>query len=339
MTVLIGSRQPESLSGIKVDSPEWFAWLEEQKSFRFECSYTWHIQAGIADIKSATCTVIKQGKYWNAQKRVSGQLRRYYLGTSDKLTYDGLCEAAKTLTINPKWCDYLRAKQSPSLQSHKKEIDNCETEDQDTYQTSNPQARLAELEKENEHLKGRISYLLDERGLAQAKVHDDARFEIERLKKLNKELERENIQLNRVYSQSEDISRKYHLRATSAESQLETLKQSSSELQVANQALQKQLSECSQQANSADKEEIRRLNAELRLVKTMREDFRSKWERAKEDNGKLFRELKVKDASNKILNRPDPAAILNRLRKERKNSKADLKDIELILELIEAITL
>src|SRR4028119_139166 len=126
MTVLIGSRQPESLSGIKVDSPEWFAWLEEQKSFRFECSYTWHIQAGIADIKSATCTVIKQGKYWNAQKRVSGRLRRYYLGTSDKLTYDGLCEAAKTLTINAKWCDYLRAKQSPSLQSHKKEIDNCE---------------------------------------------------------------------------------------------------------------------------------------------------------------------------------------------------------------------
>ena len=159
MTVLIGSRQPESLSGIKVDSPEWFAWLEEQKSFRFECSYTWHIQAGIADIKSATCTVIKQGKYWNAQKRVSGQLRRYYLGMSDKLTYDGLCEAAKTLTINSKWCDYLRAKQSPSPQSHKKEIDSCETENQDTYQTSDLQARLAELEKENEQLKARINDL------------------------------------------------------------------------------------------------------------------------------------------------------------------------------------
>jgi DNA repair exonuclease SbcCD ATPase subunit len=39
------------------------------------------------------------------------------------------------------------------------------------------------------------------------------------------------------------------------------------------------------------------------------------------------------------LNQSNPAAILNRLRKERKNSKADLKDIELILELIEAITL
>jgi chromosome segregation ATPase len=39
------------------------------------------------------------------------------------------------------------------------------------------------------------------------------------------------------------------------------------------------------------------------------------------------------------LNQSNPAAILNRLRKERKNSKADLKDVELILELIQATTL
>jgi peptidoglycan hydrolase CwlO-like protein len=36
---------------------------------------------------------------------------------------------------------------------------------------------------------------------------------------------------------------------------------------------------------------------------------------------------------------PDPAAILNRLRKERKKSKADLKDVELIIELLQAIAL
>lgn len=36
---------------------------------------------------------------------------------------------------------------------------------------------------------------------------------------------------------------------------------------------------------------------------------------------------------------PDPAAILNRLRKERKKSKAELKDVELIIELLQAIAL
>jgi hypothetical protein len=30
-------------------------------------------------------------------------------------------------------------------------------------------------------------------------------------------------------------------------------------------------------------------------VKQQREDYRSKWERAKEDNGNLFRELKVRN--------------------------------------------
>jgi regulator of replication initiation timing len=115
------------------------------------------------------------------------------------------------------------------------------------------------------------------------------------------------------------------------------LEQSNFELKAANQALEKQLSECSLQPNSADKEEIRRLNAELGLVKSMREDFRSKWEKAREDNSNLLRELK--DASNESLHRPDPGELLNRLRKERKNSKAKLEDIELVLELAQAIAL
>lgn len=40
-----------------------------------------------------------------------------------------------------------------------------------------------------------------------------------------------------------------------------------------------------------------------------------------------------------LTNLPDPATILNRLRKEHKKFKADLKDVELIIELLQAITL
>ncbi|HEY9750050.1 MAG TPA: hypothetical protein V6C63_15300 [Allocoleopsis sp.] len=38
-------------------------------------------------------------------------------------------------------------------------------------------------------------------------------------------------------------------------------------------------------------------------------------------------------------NLPDPVAILNQLKIERKKSKADLKDVELIIELMQAIAL
>ncbi len=132
--------------------------LLKQRNYVVAESATFIVITGISPYRTFLFDCYSHpGKYWNAQKRVSGQLRRYYLGTSDKLTYDGLCEAAKTLTINPKWCDYLRAKQSPGLQSHK--VDNCEIEDQDTYQTSDLQARLAGLEKENEQLKARINEL------------------------------------------------------------------------------------------------------------------------------------------------------------------------------------
>lgn len=51
-----------------------------------------------------------------------------------------------------------------------------------------------------------------------------------------------------------------------------------------------------------------------------------------------IRRLQVEiDRLQSSTNSPDPMAILNRLRKERKKSKADLKDVELIIELLQAI--
>jgi predicted nucleic acid-binding Zn-ribbon protein len=150
-----------------------------------------------------------------------------------------------------------------------------------------------------------------------------------------KESKPKGVQIEEVYTEQLQLSQTRdeteELRARLAE-----LEQSNSELQAANQALKEQLSECSQQTNSADadKEEIRRLNAELRLVKQQREDFQSKWERAKEDNGNLFRELKgassqiselqfkkfqaeekdeyIRELQNELLNRPDPATLIRR---------------------------
>ncbi len=98
-----------------------------------------------------------------------------------------------------------------------------------------------------------------------------------------------------------------------------------------------------QSSEASLKEEIRRLGAELNLVKQMRDTAQSKYAKAVEDNGRLIRLAREAQAEIERLqsssNSPDPATILNRLRKERKKSKADLKDVELIIELLQAIAL
>lgn len=58
--------------------------------------------------------------------------------------------------------------------------------------------------------------------------------------------------------------------------------------------------------------------------------------RLKEEMKQLQAEI---DRLQSSTNLPDPVTILNRLRKERKRSKADLKDVELIVELLQAIAL
>jgi hypothetical protein len=77
---------------------------------------------------------------------------------------------------------------------------------------------------------------------------------------------------------------------------------------------------------------------------------RNSIEPLKRDNERLREQIKdyrakLSEAQSEVeqlqssTDSPDPAAILNRLRKERKKSKADLKDVELIVELLKAIAL
>ncbi len=89
-------------------------------------------------------------------------------------------------------------------------------------------------------------------------------------------------------------------------------------------------------------EEVRRLGAELNLTRQMRDTAQSKHDRVVEDNGRLIRMVREAQAEIDRLqsstNSPDPDAgnILQRLRKEYKKSKADIKDVELIIELLQA---
>ncbi len=52
---------------IEVDSCQWQKWLERAKSFRYECEY-------------GAITLIRDGQYWTATKKVDGRLRRKRAG-------------------------------------------------------------------------------------------------------------------------------------------------------------------------------------------------------------------------------------------------------------------
>ena len=82
---------------IQLDTPKWFNWLAdgENNSFRFN-----------ADDNSYRArkeyNKLQDTHYWYAVKKVSGRLHKKFIGKSEQVTHDRLCEVAKTITVPPK---------------------------------------------------------------------------------------------------------------------------------------------------------------------------------------------------------------------------------------------
>ncbi len=80
------------LPPINLDSAWWFKWLDESKT------KTFNYESGIGSFnarKEKRTTSRKQ--YWSAYKRISGKLRKVYIGTSDHLTSQHLEEIARDI--------------------------------------------------------------------------------------------------------------------------------------------------------------------------------------------------------------------------------------------------
>jgi len=95
--VTLDCAQPH-IPTIRLDSPQWFAWLEAPENDSF--SYALHNHAkGYID---GFMTVRKErrqrgGVYWSAYRRQGRRLRKLYLGTSSSLTAARLRQAAARL--------------------------------------------------------------------------------------------------------------------------------------------------------------------------------------------------------------------------------------------------
>jgi predicted ATPase/DNA-binding CsgD family transcriptional regulator len=76
-----------------VGSAAWFGWLEQATAFTF------HDEAGHFTAHKTRAGNQRGGAYWRATRRSHDRLFSYYLGPSDRLTPEHLCQAAHTLSL------------------------------------------------------------------------------------------------------------------------------------------------------------------------------------------------------------------------------------------------
>jgi hypothetical protein len=101
-------RPAELHAHLDVDSPAWFAWLEEENttSFRYplfdaRCGYI----EGFMTVRKERRE--RGGRYWVAYRRCQGRLRKVYLGASVRLTHEHLEQLAQRFLAAGQRCESL----------------------------------------------------------------------------------------------------------------------------------------------------------------------------------------------------------------------------------------
>lgn len=214
-----------------IESDQWQEWLDAHDKFKFENG------CHLRDTKF-TAYKSKTG-HWTAQRRMHGRLRHQYLGKPQDMTYEKLQAVAEKLGIvsgtayetglkttlrkaDKELLAELRSDTSALAKSHKTESGDYETKRAITLQAGE---EISQLRAENAALQERISYLLDERGLIQAKATEDARIRIEQLEKQNTQLDNANWEMQKQYTAVDEIAKKRLIQLQEFQSQLNSLRQ------------------------------------------------------------------------------------------------------------------
>jgi hypothetical protein len=291
---------------VYVGTNVWFNhWLADPKleSFRYECP------------EGSFTARRRKGDYWNAYRKVKGKLRQEYLGKSPDLSQTKLIETARTLAMDNTeyWqMKYPRPDKPPQPSQESTGLYNpssdCITET-DSKETTNAVRQWCVFARHND---GKLQFMGGywSKGDATARMHKS----------------------QRDHHLSESIGDKPYIGAPPTYEVREML--------VAPVGLYNHSLDC---ITEAQETKVVELEASLTVTRNSIEPLKRENERLREQlrehREKLSEAQAELDHLQSSTDSPDPAAILNRLRKERKKSKADLKDVELIIELIQAIAL
>jgi hypothetical protein len=212
---------PSTSAPIPIGSNEWLEWLKTARKFKFSHSqgYEVHPGSGIISFRDLTFTAFRAGKdkpYWNAQRRKQGDLRTRYLGRDEDLTYQSMLDVALLLDKGSTKDERKRqAPKSPSLESHNNEYETnhelvnkeshnrkYETETQPTSQATD---EIAKLKDELERITQDRDALLIRLGNGKIQANEDAQQKISQLETRVTELDNANWELEKRYTQVNDL--------------------------------------------------------------------------------------------------------------------------------------
>ncbi len=245
------------------------------------------------------CTIRREPSgYWYGCRKVAGKVRKKYIGKTSEVSIAKLEEIAEALEVPP----VPRVNKVAEVAQKVAEVTQVADKVAEDRLTA-LELEVANLRKALEALQELLPGKLESGDSAELPKVDNA--VAEELQNELSNLKAENEKLRADYAalleSSTVVTKKLKEEASDLRSQLEIEKTRREELDEESRELDDQWSEC--------KKEIRQLEAELS-------------------------DLKQKSAAAREL--PEAADLLNQLKSKRKKSKADLTDLEVILEILES---
>ena len=307
-SVIQGLVEIEDGRVFELETPKGSAWLESIGSFRFEPSGD-----------SKPYTVRKESGYWYGCRKIAGKVRKKYIGKSPEISLAKLEEIAEALEIPP----LPRADKVAEVTQKVVEVAEGVVEVAQDRLTA-LELQVANLQKAVEALQEALSGKLDVgNSLELPKVDNEVAEELQNeLGNLKAENEKLSADYDALLESTTAVTNKLREEVQELRSQLQTEKTRGEEL----------LEELGDTEEALT--EVRAENSELK--KTCDELQSELVDREKELAVALAEVLDLKQksaAAGKDL--PEAAELLNQLKAKRKKSKADLTDLETILEILE----
>jgi chromosome segregation ATPase len=303
-SVVQGLIETEDGKVFELDSPKGAAWVEAISSFRFEPT---------GDGKP--CTVRKEASgYWYGCRKVAGKVRKKYIGKSSEVSIAKLEEIAEALEVPP----VPRVNKVAEVAQEATQVaEVAQGVAQEVVEVA--QDRLTALELEVANLRKMLE-ALQEALPGKLESGDSAE-----LPKVDNEVAEElQNELSNLRTENEKLKQEL----ADARTDYAKLLESSTAVKASRE---KEIAELRSQ-----------LEAEQTRYKELDEEFwgiHEQWSELKTEVRQLeaeLAELKQKLATAREL--PEAAKILNQLKSKRKKSKADLGDVETLLEILELDT-
>jgi chromosome segregation ATPase len=332
-SVVQGTIETEDGKVFELDSPKGAAWVEAIGSFRFEPS---------GNSKAYTVRREPSG-YWYGCRKVAGKVRKKYIGKSSQVSIAKLEEIAEALEV-------------PSVPRVGKVAEVAQEVAQSiqvTQVAEVAQDRLATLESEVAMLRQAVEALQEalpgkseagdseELPKVNSKVAEELQNELSNLKAENEKLKQELVDARAGYAKllesSGQIKASREKEISELRSQLETEKTRGEEiweeLSDTEQALAEVRSENSELKKNCDE-----LRSQLEQERADREKLQKEFNELNERHlARVFvaEALQNEKSATASKDLPEAAEILNQLKSKRKKSKADLADLEVVLEILE----